>query len=356
MKILVHDREGLDCFSEYFHFNDIDHQRLDFWTIVDEKNNIGEYIIPGDLSNTLIIIDTASIIDILGCDFSTTCLTKFIEAGNILWVADRSDTTKRVFKEHDKFKKLDNLALPNSVVLWLDAECAEDYDFGFKNLLHNLRWYQFIVLGRVKGTTVEKKSTSKDFFITTVAKNHARQLLIEKIHKKPILLENSLIHAPLRLDYNNWLGEKTNLHCYVEAFPSMDLYNNSWFEVVPETLFENHYYTTEKTIKPMVTKTPFLILSTPGYLQYLQSIGFKTFNNIIDESYDREKCLQTRVKKIVSVMEDIVINGSRDFYNQSQNILEHNLNKLCEIHSKKKILQDNLILEWIQKAQEQIKG
>jgi hypothetical protein len=64
-------------------------------------------------------------------------------------------------------------------------------------------------------------------------------------------------------------------------------YANTQFEVVLETLFDDtRIQLTEKILRPIACGHPFILASTPGSLEYLQNYGFKTFDGIIDESYD----------------------------------------------------------------------
>ena len=59
------------------------------------------------------------------------------------------------------------------------------------------------------------------------------------------------------------------------------------WNVVTETVFYyDKLHLTEKIFKPIVSKQPFMLLAAPGNLAYLRSYGFKTFDGIIDESYD----------------------------------------------------------------------
>lgn len=61
----------------------------------------------------------------------------------------------------------------------------------------------------------------------------------------------------------------------------------SLWHIVTETVFYyNKLHLTEKIFKPIASKQPFMLLAAPGNLEYLRSYGFKTFNGIIDESYD----------------------------------------------------------------------
>ena len=63
--------------------------------------------------------------------------------------------------------------------------------------------------------------------------------------------------------------------------------NDAFWHIVTETVFYyDKLHLTEKIFKPIVSKQPFMLLAAPGNLAYLKSYGFKTFDCVIDESYD----------------------------------------------------------------------
>jgi len=67
----------------------------------------------------------------------------------------------------------------------------------------------------------------------------------------------------------------------------VDIYNETFYSVVAETLCTNQYSQfTEKTAKPMVAGRPFIVFSGQHFLRNLRGLGFKTFDTVIDESYD----------------------------------------------------------------------
>lgn len=71
------------------------------------------------------------------------------------------------------------------------------------------------------------------------------------------------------------------------GFESPWIYTESYFTVVSETLFyERGVYMSEKTFKPIAHCHPFIIVSKEGTLKYLKELGFKTFDDLWDESYD----------------------------------------------------------------------
>jgi hypothetical protein len=77
--------------------------------------------------------------------------------------------------------------------------------------------------------------------------------------------------------------------------------NDSLWHIVTETVFYyDKLHLTEKAFKPIVMKQPFMLLAAPGNLAYLKSYGFKTFEGIIDESYDTIEDNDQRIDAVVA--------------------------------------------------------
>jgi hypothetical protein len=96
----------------------------------------------------------------------------------------------------------------------------------------------------------------------------------------------------------------TNSHASADFV--IDDYNNTDFEVVLETLFDDsRLHLTEKTLRPIACSQPFILAATHGSLKYLRSYGFETFGDVIDESYDLIVNPEERLKSIVACMESI---------------------------------------------------
>lgn len=129
-------------------------------------------------------------------------------------------------------------------------------------------------------------------------------------------------------------------------------YEETFFSIVGETNAEKSYlFITEKTTKPIMNLHPFFIVGSPYTLKYLQGLGFKTFSNFWDESYDTEPNFKLRcnmiineVKKLcnksqeemiemIKSMEDILIHNKKllhSFYtnNRSENMFRNSLNDI----------------------------
>lgn len=85
------------------------------------------------------------------------------------------------------------------------------------------------------------------------------------------------------------------------------LYNQSYFNLVVETDIDYYdsFFPTEKIIKTLFTGMPFVVAGTPHFLKNLHDLGFKTYNQMWDESYDSELNHSVRLDKIVSLCQQL---------------------------------------------------
>jgi len=127
-----------------------------------------------------------------------------------------------------------------------------------------------------------------------------------------------------------------------ESFESMrafkkEIYLDSYIHIVTETNFKNDIFPTEKIINPMVVLQPFILVGAPGYLKYIQSLGFKTFDGFIDESYDLEYNNELRFEKIcneIDRLSKLSLDEIHQWYISIIPILEYNRNFAIEFANK----------------------
>jgi hypothetical protein len=181
------------------------------------------------------------------------------------------------------------------------------------------------------------QNRTKDFLLTTILKPGRlhRKILIDKL-KQADLLKNyaGVIHpriVPQTETHEKWLGTLTSAeqHEFLQGKIYWDLYNTVYYELVPETRHDYASFPTEKIWKPIVAKIPFICLSDYRFYDTLHSLGFKTFDGIIDESFASEPDLETRIDKIIHTMTHI---NAQEFYERSRDICEHNYKTLCYFH------------------------
>lgn len=110
-------------------------------------------------------------------------------------------------------------------------------------------------------------------------------------------------------------------------------YQNSLVSIVTETNFsELEVALTEKSFKPFKEKHPFILVAGPGALDFLKSLGFKTFDEFWPEIYDHGHVPPSeRIIRIREVLERIASwdhNQILDFKRRVKPIVEHNFQVL----------------------------
>lgn len=106
------------------------------------------------------------------------------------------------------------------------------------------------------------------------------------------------------------------------------LYQNSLVSVVTETNYDKFEVSlTEKSFKPAKEKHPFIIVGAPGSIRAMQEMGYKTFSEFWDESYDLANDPAERLQRIFLICKQISTwsdDQIRDFRRKVKPILEHN--------------------------------
>lgn len=111
----------------------------------------------------------------------------------------------------------------------------------------------------------------------------------------------------------------------------VEYYSNFFIDIVAETFINGTaFYPTEKTVRPMLLKKPFIIMGPKCYLIYLRQMGFRTFHNFWNEDYDGYSP-EDRYLKILQLIDHLAskpVAELAEMYREMQTILEHNYNLL----------------------------
>ena len=111
-------------------------------------------------------------------------------------------------------------------------------------------------------------------------------------------------------------------------------YNNIFLDIVCEKMVTGQtFFPTEKTARPLATKTPFLIMAAPNYIKNLRRLGFRSFGEFWDESYDYQQGIQ-RVESIQRIIDDLAKltqEQLQNLYQKMTPILEHNYKTYIEL-------------------------
>ena len=77
------------------------------------------------------------------------------------------------------------------------------------------------------------------------------------------------------------------------VLPLRHMYTNAFVEIVHETdINDNNFFITEKTIRPILFKKPFITMCGKNFMKNLRTLGFKTFHDWFDERYDEGNARQ----------------------------------------------------------------
>jgi len=166
----------------------------------------------------------------------------------------------------------------------------------------------------------DKKAIYKALMPIRQSKPHRQQLLAKLT---PIL--DQLLYS--QVDQGRFLpnDQSQELGSFQRYFRN-EWYDSTAFSIVSETTTYSHYqlHVTEKSFKPLAFFHPFVTWGQTGTLDYLHQLGFETFENIFDESYDtvadQQQRLELVVKNIQNVDVDIVDKLTHDKVTYNHNL------------------------------------
>jgi hypothetical protein len=102
---------------------------------------------------------------------------------------------------------------------------------------------------------------------------------------------------------------------------------DSWLTIVSEAQYEDSQETvflSEKVFKPIACQHPFVILGNKGSLKELKKLGYKTFHDLIDESYDNMNS-NDRFHAIKDIINTLKSNRDKlEWFGWLRPTLEHN--------------------------------
>jgi len=151
-------------------------------------------------------------------------------------------------------------------------------------------------------------------------------------------------------DIDVWFKDKDNPYTvnkigehFASQYISKHIYENTWISVVAESQHSNDFFfPTEKTGKALFGKRPFIILSGQHYLRTLRSLGFRTFNSVIDESYDEIEDCAERTHAAFASFTKLMCLDQNIVQAKLSEVLEHNHALLCNKNQLNKDAQNML--------------
>jgi hypothetical protein len=156
--------------------------------------------------------------------------------------------------------------------------------------------------------------------------DEGRGFTVKQLQDAKDMFDLCLPHMPLKIDDSDFSG----------SLPR-ELYLNSYVNIVSETNFiniQNGYnisFVTEKTFNAIANNQMFIIVGHAGSLDLLKSLGYKTFDSVIDESYDNILCNGDRLDAVSAEIIRFLSRSHSEIQNdyaKVQDIILHNRNLL----------------------------
>lgn len=145
--------------------------------------------------------------------------------------------------------------------------------------------------------------------------------------------EALLALPPLYLDTEDLVTNRAKIEDTLTPY-----YEKSLISIISETNYytrhsgmESSCFLSEKAWKPILFKHPFMIISTPGILSSIRQLGYKTFGEIIDESYDT---IEDDDDRMLAIIEETVRltkmtkKQRKAFIKTAKEICDHNFDVL----------------------------
>jgi hypothetical protein len=131
---------------------------------------------------------------------------------------------------------------------------------------------------------------------------------------------------------NQYSSDFINQHQELSIEKNVDLFEyqpsalqHGLINIITETVFDYPYpWISEKTIKSILMKRPFIIVGPGGTLQKLNELGFKTFDTVWDESYDSITDSSLRMKTIVDLLKELSVKDIKQLTVTVKDIAEFN--------------------------------
>lgn len=115
-------------------------------------------------------------------------------------------------------------------------------------------------------------------------------------------------------------------------------FNKSFLYVATETVFDYpNQFITEKIFKAFINRRPFIVVGPAGTLKQLRQLGFKTFDRIIDESYDNIIDPSERLLAVANIVANIskhTILELQQLAHNIEDIIDYNYDYYCNHYCK----------------------
>ena len=153
------------------------------------------------------------------------------------------------------------------------------------------------------------------------------------------MLNENYHYIDIQLDERETVGHQHGV--YIPAVHDLrshkffESYDKSFVAIVAETRYaQPTANVSEKLLTCISSKTPFILLAPPYSLEYIRSLGFKTFSKFWSEEYDTIEDPTLRLRKIFNLIDEIArmdLSQLEKIHLEMVDVLEYNHNILNKL-------------------------
>lgn len=204
----------------------------------------------------------------------------------VFWWMDAKNPLVNQLRDQGHKIAIDNLwEIPNS-------EFSKNY-YELNN--RNWCWYNESLWWRSLEyhNYVPKKSYKRISFMPIRRSSQQRNMIVESLGSR---LDNFIWSYRDKTLPNDTTTSDPNY----QRFFNPEWYDDTYFSTVLETIQSGPcWWPTDKTFKACAYYHPFLIIGQHYTLKYLKQLGFETYNNLFDESYDDIEDFNMRLNAVI---------------------------------------------------------
>jgi hypothetical protein len=230
----------------------------------------------------------------------------------------------------------------------------------FEALLGSPKEHRFFVWAKLQQNKELLKSSVVTFRDVFLFEGESATLNNVDPRIKQLFRDNKLIYPYVSETMDDdWENVPQDQLCRRYFLNGIDIpwkvYHNTWYSICTETNDKDKFFRdslpkiSEKTGRLFLAKRMFVMFGCGGNLKLLQDLGFKTFNSIIDESYDSELDPVIRFEKAFSQVELLMTLDPSQVYKETKEIREHNFNRMFELTNELKNKANETLLNFIPK-------
>jgi hypothetical protein len=236
--------------------------------------------------------------------------------------------------------KMDNITYPRLTLKCLDFFLRQDYTDDRIKLHQNIKkkfWcgnWRYTPHRHIVMSYLAKMDGNFSWHIKATYEDLKDNVWFDRsdiVEEGAKFLENKLFS--IEYDYCMEIDNPTDVYIPNHNAPTVtenliESYLECFCAVINETRFAQPTANfSEKTLIPLSIGVPFILVAPPYTLEYVQKLGFKTFNKWWDESYDRTENHTDRMMQIFEII-DIInsksLNELQGIREEMQEILAHN--------------------------------